>query len=352
MPASRSFSQSDPYDVLGVSRSASPADIKKAYRKLAKQHHPDQNPDDPQAQTNFAAISSAYEILSDATKRAAFDRGEVDAQGKPTHAQHNSHARTRASAQRHPFQEHPFFKDEEGFHFRFGKRQGPFRSPHASQARERSRERDHPFMRQSRTHSAPEFNVNDIFSNIFGDQHPQSAQPSSPSPVDAHTNVSVSLEDILTGTHKRIRLSSGREVEVHIPKGVTDGQLIRLKGMGPRLASGHAGDTHVRIVYADHPRFTSEGTTLRSSVDVPLEEAVLGGALRIPTLTGLVETQLKPMRGSGQSLRLKGQGLPDAKGARGDLIITLNVLLPDSDDEELIALMKKRREKREAAIDE
>jgi DnaJ-class molecular chaperone len=320
-----------PYDVLGVSPQASSADIKKAYRKLAKLHHPDQNPNNPKAQETFSALSVAYEILSDDTKRTAFDRGEIDAHGKPASAFHAQPQNTRG-ARRTTHDHMDPFEFVRGTHNPFGQRAQP----------------------QNSHSQNPEFDVQDIFSSIFGErkahssrpsQQAQSQKPHSQQPQEEPAlEVSVALEDVLEGTHKRMTLASGREVEIKIPAKVVSGQVIRLKGMGRVLPSGRQGDVHVKVTYATHPDFTVEGTTLRSRVEVPLMDAVLGGTLRIPTLTGVVETTLKPMLESGRNLRLRGQGLPDTHGKRGDYIVSLDVVLPPAPDAELSALMQKRRE--------
>jgi DnaJ-class molecular chaperone len=335
-PTDRNASRT-PYEVLGVSPQASMADIKKAYRKLAKLHHPDQNPNNPKAQETFSALSVAYEILSDEAKRAAFDRGEIDAQGKPSSA-FQSHPqagrRGRQSAHDHM----------DPFEFMRGT-QNPFGQ--------------NPFGQRSQNHGSrsqsPEFDIQDIFSTVFGERKTQnpdlrqsanhkSKQPSSQRPQEEPPlEVKIALEDVLEGTHKRITLASGREVEIKIPAKVVSGQVIRLKGMGRVLPSGRQGDVHVKVTYAPHSDFTVEGTTLRFRVEVSLMDAVLGGTLRIPTLTGAVETTLKPMLESGRNLRLRGQGLPDAHGERGDYIVSLDIALPSIPDEELNALMQKRR---------
>jgi DnaJ-class molecular chaperone len=329
-PTDRNASHT-PYEVLGVSPQASMADIKKAYRKLAKLHHPDQNPNNPKAQETFSALSVAYEILSDEAKRAAFDRGEIDAQGKPSSAfQSHPHAGRRGRQSAHDHMD-------------------PFEFVRGTQ---------NPFGQRSQNHGSrsqnPEFDIQDIFSTVFGERKTQSArqsantrsqQPPSQKPQEEPPlEVKIALEDLLEGTHKRITLASGREVEIKIPAKAVNGQIIRLKGMGRAHPSGHQNDAHVKIIYAPHPDFTIEGTTLRSRVEVSLMDAVLGGTLRIPTLTGAVETTLKPMLESGRNLRLRGQGLPDTHGKRGDYIVSLDVVLPPAPDAELSALMQKRRE--------
>ncbi len=338
---------SDPYKILGVARDASAGDIKKAYRKLAKQHHPDQNPNDPKAQETFSRLSSAYEILSDETKRHAYDRGEIDADGKPRTSGMGAAGRY-SSRRRHPFSGG---SADEGapFEFGFGDNAGfnPFTK---GRARARpSHMGQNPFASGA---SQEGVDVQDIFANIFGD-HPHarrassqesSAQNFSTDP-DLDINVTISLEDVVTGAHHEITLATGKRVEVKIPKGIAQGQVIRLKGMGHRLPNGMKGDARVKVIYKAHPHFTFENNTLRTRVDVPLHGAVLGGAIRVPTLTGAVEMTLKPMLTSGRTLRLRGKGLPNVKGEAGDLLVSLDITLPDTADDELVALMEKWREK-------
>ena len=305
----------DPYDILGVSRSAPEAEIKKAYRKLAKTHHPDRNKNDPKAKDKFAEVNAAYEILSDATKRAQFDRGEIDAEGKPRFQGFEGFGGG-TGAGREGF---------ESFHFNFGG--------------------GSPFSRRRGSRSAGE---DDIFSQLFGEAF-RSAERGGRARAaakgeDVQATLTVSLEDIAGEAKKRVLLATGREVEVTIPKGVADGQTIRLRGLG-QSSSGGAGDALLTIRIAPHERFTAEGDNLRVRVPVDLEDAVLGSKVRVPTLSGAVDMTIPPMTSSGRTFRLRGKGLP-GKSGKGDLLVTTEIRLPEKANEALLEYARKRRAER------
>jgi DnaJ-class molecular chaperone len=302
----------DPYVVLEVPRSASEADIKKAYRKLAKSYHPDRNKNDPKAKDKFAEINSAYEILGDATKRAQFDRGEIDAQGKPRFQGFEGFGAGGAR------------EGSEGFHFGFGG--------------------GGPFGRRKSARSAG--GDDDIFSQLFGEAFRSAERGAQPRPgrgADVSARLTVTLEDIFNEAKKRIVLG-GREVEVTVPKGVTDGQTIRLRGLGESSAGG-TGDALLTIHIAPHERFTVEGDNIRVHQPVDLEDAVLGGKVRVPTLSGQVEMTIPAMTSSGRTFRLRGKGLP-GKSAKGDLLVTIEIRLPETADEALLDYARKRRSAR------
>jgi DnaJ-class molecular chaperone len=293
----------DPYTVLGVPRTASEADIKKAFRKLAKEHHPDRNADNPRAKERFAEANNAYEILGDAAKRAQFDRGEIGADGTPK------------------------FQGFEGFGQGRPGRGGGFEQAMGGG----------PFGRGG-------FSASDIFGEFFNQGPNRAARGEPPKGQDVEAALTVTLAEIAEGASKRLRLPSGREVDVTVPKSVTDGKVIRLRGLGhPSPFGGEAGDVLLTLKLSADPRFTVEGRDLRTRVTVPLQDAVLGGAVRAPTLRGEVEMRLPPMTSSGKSFRLRGKGLPGESGQPdGDLIVTLDIALP-ADDPELTALMQRRR---------
>jgi DnaJ-class molecular chaperone len=305
----------NPYDVLGVSRSASEAEIKKAFRKLAKTYHPDSNKDDPKAKDKFAEANSAYEILGDAGKRAQFDRGEIDAEGKPR------------------------FQGFEGF----GGGRGGARSEDFSGFS--------GFGGGSRRSSRSGFGADlgdDVFSQFFADafrsggESPRQSRSRSQKGEDVSATLTVTLEEVAQEAKKRIRLSTGRDVDVVIPKGVSDGQVIRLRGLGQGAPGIDPGDALLTINFARHERFTPEGSDLRLRLPVEIEEAILGGSIRVPTLTGTVEMAIPPMTNSGRTFRLRGKGLPTKTG-HGDLFVTTEIRLPEVVDEELIDYARKRR---------
>ena len=314
----------DPYEILGVQRTADEAAIRAAYRKLAKKHHPDVNPDKPDAATRFGEISSAYDLLSDKDKRARFDRGEIDAEGKPRFTGFpGGGAAARGRAGPGGFESYTFRSGGGGA-------------------------------------AGPEGNAfEDILNSMFGGAggrarrsagagaHPYEFEMGGVG-VDLDLNVAmtVSLEEAVNGGEKRVRLPTGKELNVKIPAGVAAGQTIRLKGQG-ETAPGHPpGDLLITINIAPHPHFKVDGNDLRLDLPITLYEAVLGGKVRVPTLTGAVELSIPKNTSSGRTFRLKGKGLPKAGAASGDLFVATRIMLPDGNDSELEALMQKWRDAR------
>jgi DnaJ-class molecular chaperone len=321
----------DPYQVLGVSKSASAAEIKSAYRKLAKKLHPDANKHDPKAASRFAELNAAYEIVSDTDKRKAFDRGEIDAEGKPRFRGFEHFGAGHGAGRPGGFGEGMF----EAFSF------GP-----------------EGFQRSGGRAGAGGFGgfediLNGVFSNMGGTRGAQTRGGSSfdeedvaPTPSgDVTASLSVSLAEAATGTKKRVRLPTGREVDVKVPAGLAEGQQIRLKGQGRPGARGRAGDALITVTVAPHPIFQREGRDLRVELPITLYEAVLGGKLRVPTLDGAVELSVPPETSSGRTFRLRGKGFP-AQDSTGDLLVTLRIVLPERGDPELEALMRKWRDGR------
>lgn len=300
----------DPYTVLGLSKTASAADIKKAFRRLAKAYHPDQNKDDPKAKEKFAEANQAYEILGDEKKRAQFDRGEIDAEGKPRGFE--------------GFGQGGFRPGGGGFHYEFRQDGGP--GGHGR---------------------GGGFDAGDIFADLFGfgggGRAGAGARQQRPRGEDVVATATVSLEDAMKGAKTRVILPTGKTLEVSVPAGIEDGKQIRLKGQGqPSPAGGEAGDALVTVRIAKHPFFRIEGRDLRLDLPITLYEAVLGGAITAPTLGGAVELTVPPGSNGGRTLRLRGKGLPGGGGAQdGDLYVTLRVMLPAESDPELSDLMRK-----------
>ncbi len=288
----------DPYTVLGVTKGASSADIKKAYRRLAKQYHPDQSTD-AKAKDRFAEVGAAYEILGDEKKRGSFDRGEIDAEGKPKF--HGFEGFAGSGGQGRGF---------EGFEFNFGAGGAP------------------------RGRGGGGFDTSDIFSDLFGGGARGSARPGgfgaqSTRGEDVHAELQVSLSDSVHGARARVALPTGRELEVAVPAGIEDGKQIRLKGQGHAGArGGSTGDVLITVRVAKHPFFRVEGHDLRLDLPITLYEAVLGGKVNVPTLEGKVELNVPAGTDGSRTLRLRGKGLPTAKGARGDLLVALRIVLP------------------------
>ena len=308
----------DPYQVLGVNRSASEAEIKKAFRRLAKQHHPDRNKEDPKAKDKFAEVNAAYEIVGDKEKRSKFDRGEIDAEGKD-----RFHG----------------FGTERGGAGGFRRGMGPDGFEHFSF--------DFGAGPGARSGMGGAAGMEDIISELFGRggrAQQGRAQRQAMRGPDVTSEMEVALEEVARGGKRRVRLGNGREIEVMIPAGIEQGKQIRLRGLGePGAFGGEPGDALVAVQYQRHSVFEVVGKDLRVFVDLPLADAVLGGTLRVPTLDGAVEMKIPPGAQGGKTLRLKGKGLPLKSGA-GDLLVRLNIQIPK--DDELEALMRKRREAR------
>ncbi len=307
----------DPYEVLGVPRGASAAAIKSAYRKLAKKHHPDSNNNDPKAAERFSEINSANEIIGDEDKRKQFDRGEIDADGKPR------------------FQGFPG-GDPRG---RAGGA-GGFQS--------------HTFRTGGGPGGAGGAGFEDILNSMFGGAA-RGGRPGGGGrtfeydtggvglDLDLNVAMTVSLEEAVNGGEKRVRLPNGKELNVKIPAGVVAGQQIRLKGQG-ETAPGHPpGDLLITVSIAPHAFFKVDGSDLRLDLPISLYEAVLGGKVRVPTLGSAVELSIPKNTSSGRTFRLKGKGLPKAGGS-GDLFVITRIILPDGNDAELEALMQKWRD--------
>ena len=299
----------DPYDVLGVKRDANADAVKGAFRKLAKRFHPDQNKDDPKAKEKFAEANSAYEILGDDTKRGQFDRGEIDAEGKPKFQGYGG-GRPRPGGAA---------GGDDRFEFHFG---GGGASPFGG----------------ARGGGDP----SDFFSELFGGGAGARGRAKSSAPPkgeDIQAAVTVPLLDAVSGGQVDVFLPTGRTLQVKIPVGIEDGKQIRLRGQGqPSSWGGDAGDVLITVRIAPHPLFRVDGKDLRADLPVTLYEAVLGGPVDVPTLDGRVVLTIPPNANGGKTLRLRGKGLPGA--TPGDLYVTLKIMLPDASDPELEALMR------------
>ena len=280
----------DPYTVLGVSKSAKEADIKKAFRRLAKKYHPDQNKDDPKAQEKFAEINQAYEVIGDGDTRKKFDRGEIDAEGKQ--------------------------RGYEGFH-----PGGGFGGGHGGGFRPGAGGQHYEFefgpggfrQRGAGGHAGGSggFDPGDVFADLFGGRRGGANVQGE----DLQASLRVSLEEAIQGATKRVVMPTGKSLDVNIPAGIESGKQIRLKGQGQPGPGGRpAGDAIVTIVVEPHRLFKVEGRDLRLDLPITLYEAVLGGAVETPTPGGRIELKVPPNSSSGRTLRLRGKGLPAAGG--------------------------------------
>ena len=316
----------DPYQVLGVSKSASEAEIKSAFRKLAKKLHPDANKHDPKAATRFSELNAAYEIVGDDKKRKAFDNGEIDAEGKPRFQGFEGYgAQPGGGAGYGPGGAHfeTFSYGPDGF-----QRRGAGGGGGAGGFEDLLRGMFGGAARGGRSFSAREFEPEDFGAAAGG--------------RDLLATLTISLPEAAKGAKTRVHLPTGKDVEVKIPAGLVNGQQIRLKGQGWPSPSGPAGDALITVNVAPHPVFTPDGADLRLDLPITLYEAVLGGKVRVPTLDGAVELAIPPGTSSGRTFRLKGKGLK-SKSATGDLLANVRIVLPDATDDELQELMKKWR---------
>ncbi len=320
----------NPYEVLGVAKSADEAQVKSAFRKLAKKLHPDANKHDPKAASRFAELNAAYEILGDDKKRKAFDNGEIDGEGKPR------------------------FRGFDGFGAQPGG--GPQGGPNFESFTFGS----DGFQRGGGP-GAGRGGFEDILRDVFGGLggaarargrggrsaqfEPDDFVQEAPPARDLEATLTISLEDAAQGATKRLHLPTGKDVDVKIPAGITSGQQIRLKGQGyaSPWGGGAAGDARITITIAPHPLFSVDGSDLRLDLPITLYEAVLGGKVRVPTLDGAVELAIPANTNGGRTFRLRGKGL-SAKSGNGDLLATVRIVLPEKADDELKELMRKWRD--------
>ncbi len=299
----------DPYEALGVSRTASAAEIKKAYRRIVKESHPDLNPGDAAGEERFKNASAAYDLLKDPEKRARFDRGEIDAQGQERPQQ--SYYRSYAEAPDNPYRQGQRFEDFE--------------------------------------------DLSDFFSDYLrggrgtrgtghGHAHGMHADGR-----DSRYRLEVPFLDAALGGTTRITLPDGAALEVQIPRGIADGQTIRLRGKGGApIGKGQPGDALVTISVAPHKIFRRDGDDIRMVLPITLDEAVLGGRVEVPTISGAVSLSIPKGASSGQVLRMRGRGIaPRGRETRGDQLVELKIVAPPNVDEALQEFMETWRKGRD-----
>ena len=307
---------SNPYQVLGVSPSATKDEIKKAYRKLARTLHPDVNPNNKEAADKFKEVTAAYDLLSNDEKRRRFDAGEIDEQGR----------------------------ERAGFNFRPG---GNGSSQHF-------------YYTNGGDGGAGGFDFSDIFSAFgggfgggaggfsgadMGDIFSRGRRSSRRSYDIPGENVSyritVDFKTAVIGGEREVRLQNGKDLKIKIPAGTMDGAVLRLKGQGmPGTGKGPAGDALIHVSVASHPYFSRQGDDIILTLPVTLKEAVLGGKIIAPTLYGEVYLNIPPMSSSGKILRLKGKGVKVSSSKSGDQLVKLEIILPEKPDKGLEEYLK------------
>ncbi|MDD9927095.1 MAG: DnaJ domain-containing protein [Rhodospirillaceae bacterium] len=277
------------YDVLGLNKDASSDDIRAAYRALAKRHHPDLNPGDKVAEETFKKIQAANDILSDPEKRRLYDAGAIDAEGNET--QRGFYREYAGTGDAHPYHSTAGFED-----------------------------------------------ISDLFSDLFGAR----AQPGDTAEFrmrggDIRYAMEIPFLEAINGSKKRVTMPDGRALDINVPAGLQNGQILRLRGQGnPGIGDAAPGDAYVKIDVTPHPEFDRRGNDIHLELAIALHEAVLGGKVHVPTVGGTVAMTVPASSNTGDTLRLKGKGVPAAAGRKaGDQIVTLKVVLPTQSDDAL-----------------
>lgn len=283
-------SSADPYEILGVARDASEKDVQAAYRRRAKKLHPDLNPGNKQAEQEFKELSAAYEILRDEEKRGRFDRGEIDATGAE-------------KAERRYYRD---FADAGGSAYDTGS-------------------------------GFADFGGDDIFAEFFSRHGRRSFRMRG---ADIRYSMEIDFLDAVNGGTRQVTLSDGQTLEIRIPPGARDGQLLKLRGKGAAGEGGAAaGDALIEIHVRAHPFYRRDGDDIRLDLPISLGEAVLGGKVKVPTPAGPVVASVPKNSSSGRTLRVKGKGVARRDGSRGDVFATLKIVLPNRPDPELEAFV-------------
>jgi DnaJ-class molecular chaperone len=284
----------NPYEVLGVAPTALPADIQKAYRKFAKKLHPDLNPGDKAAEEKFKEVAGAYDLLADAEKRKRFDAGEIDATGAER-PQHHFYRDFATSDERHSY------ADDSGY--------------------------------------ADFMDADDALADLLRRGERARANRRG---QDLRYSLPIDFAESITGANKRLTLPDGGTLDVTIPPGLVDGQILRLRGKGaPGTGEGGSGDALIEVEVLPDRRFTREGDDISLELPISLSEAVLGGRIRVPTPTGDVTMAVPKGSNTGTIMRLKGKGAPRRGGGHGDQFAKLKVVLPKGPDPELEAFVSK-----------
>lgn len=287
----------DPYAVLGVARGASQDDIRRAFHKLAKELHPDVRPGDKAAAERFKRVSAAYDLLGDPEKRQRYDAGEIDANGEPRRA----------------YQTH-------GAYDRGGARGGG---------------------------AAGDFGFSDVFSDFFGGPRGRAGRSGlGIRGQDVRYTLEVDFLEAVTGTKKRVTMPEGGMLDLAVPEGVADGQVLRLKGKGnPGFRGGEAGDALVEIKVRPHAEFRRAGDDILLELPISIDEAVLGARVEVPTVSGRVQLSIPKGTSSGTVFRLRGKGVRNITNATtGDQLVSVKIVLPEAIDDKLSYFMSEWRQ--------
>lgn len=295
----------DPYKVLGVSKDTSAADLKKTYRKLAMKLHPDQNPGDEKIADKFKEVSAAYALLSDDNMKSRYDRGEINADGSEKgFAGYRQNAGAGGG--------HPFAGAAGG---------GGFSGFGAG------------------------FDAEDLFSSLFGSkvkmQRPKAK--SRRKGADKTYNISIDFLDAVLGSKKKVKLENGKTLNINTPVNVKEGQQIRLKGQGiASIGGGASGDALIEVHIKNHAYFSLKGNDIHMELPITLDEAMLGGKVTVPTISGKIALKIPKNSSSGKIMRLKSKGATDPKSKKkGDQLVKLMIMLPSDSDSELEKSIKK-----------
>jgi DnaJ-class molecular chaperone len=291
----------DPYEILGVAKDASQDEIKRKYREIAKKNHPDLNPGDAGAEARFKEASQAYDILGDAEKRGKFDRGEIDASGqaRPEQQFYRQYAEADPSGKYHRYESFSDMGDLGG-----------------------------------------------VFDDLFGGRRQRGGAAGAGGEFrmrggDVRYQMTVDFMEAANGARRRVAMPDGRSLDIAIPKGLKDGQTLRLKGQGqPGIGGGPAGDALVTISVEPHKFFERRGDDIHVTLPVTLHEAVLGAKVKVPTIGGAVALTIPENANTGDVLRLKGRGVAPASGPAGDQYVTLKLVLPEQPEEKLKTFLR------------
>lgn len=288
----------DPYKVLGLERTASEDEVRRVFRKLAKEFHPDLHPGDKAAAEQFKKVSAAYDVVGDPEKRKKYDRGEIDAAGEPRRGFERQYAGTGTGG--------------------------------------------------TRTFNEGDFGIGDIFSDLFGARGPRGPGAGfSLRGQDIRYTLEVDFLEAVSGARKRVTLPEGGTLDLTVPEGVTDGQVLRLKGKGaPGLRGGESGDALIEIRVRPHAQFKRQNDDILLEVPITIDEAVLGAKIEVPTASGRVALQVPKATSSGRVFRLKGKGVRNlATGTTGDQLVTVKIVLPEAIDDLLAYFLSEWRQK-------